>query len=246
MTLQDKTVLVVGGAGTIGSAVLARARQLGARTLAWDQRLRGQRPDTSLRLIDACSQEEVEQAFAELEGKGALPDVLINAAGLFSQLKPFTELDSAGLLQILEANAGSCFVTCRGLLRRKPEKVSIVNISSALASRPIPLAAAYSASKAAIDSLTRSIALEFADRGVRANAVNPGPVHGEMLQTGLTEMADQTGCQVSELEAGIRRGIPQARLITAEEVAGTALFLADDNVSGITGQTINVCGGYQL
>jgi len=246
MTLEQATVLVVGGAGDIGGAVVRRARQLGARTLIWDLREPDDVDPQHFRRLDAADEDEVGRGFVRLAEDRLLPDVLINAAGVFAQLKPFDALDLSGLLQILKINAGSCFLTCQTLLRHRPKQVSIVNISSAMSQRPIPMAAAYSASKAAIDSLTRSIALEYAQHNVRANAVNPGPVRGSMLDSGLSDMAEQAGCQTTDLEAGILQAIPQSRLIAPEEVAATALFLADDSASSITGQTINVCGGYQL
>lgn len=120
----------------------------------------------------------------------------------------------------------------------------MVSVSSALGSRPIPMSAAYAASKAAIDSLTRSIAVEYGPKGVRANAVNPGPVAGELLDRGLAEMAGGLGCPAETVRAQMLSVLPEGRLVTGEEIARAVLFLADDGAAGINGQTLNVCGSY--
>ncbi len=111
---------------------------------------------------------------------------------------------------------------------------SIVNLSSTMGHRGAPGASVYTASKHAVEGLTKAAALEAAPFGVRVNAVAPGPVDTEML-TRFTGSAER--------KAGLIGGVPFKRAATPEEIARTIVFLASDKVPYITGQTIDVNGG---
>ncbi|NDY41401.1 SDR family oxidoreductase [Dissulfurirhabdus thermomarina] len=251
MNLSGKRVLVVGGAGDIGRAVTDAALAAGAEVTVWDRdaaacREAAGRAGVAARALDATDEAAVTAAFEALAGEAGPPDVLVNAAGVFTHLRPFEALDLEGFLGVLHTNVVSCFLTCREAVRRAAGPLAIVNLSSALSARPVPMAAAYCASKAAIDSLTRSIAVEYAGRGIRANAVNPGPVEGRMLDRGMAEMAGALGGQPADILGRILEGIPIGRTLAPREVAALVVFLAGDEAAGITGQCINVCGGYAL
>lgn len=243
MTLTGKTMLVAGGAGGIGRSIAAAGLAAGARVLVWDLAA----PSTEgvvHSAIDLTSEDQVRVGFDALERNGMLPSILVNAAGVFTQLKPFAGIDFDGFMGVLRTNVGSYFLTCREALRRHPEGLSIVNVSSALSKKPIGMSAAYSASKAAIDSLTRSIAAEYGPMGVRANAVNPGPVGGALLDRGLGEMAEELGCPAQAVMEKMLSVLPGGRLVELGEIARTVIFLAGDEAMSINGQTLNICGGY--
>ncbi len=243
--MQNKKILVTGGLGGIGRAIVEVAQEQGAQVVIWDIA----EPPPELKNIttpvDAADETAVEAAFDVLATQGELPHALINAVGVFTALLPFEALDAEDFWRVMTTNLGSYFLTCRGLLRRTKD-VAIVNVSSALGKRPIPLSTAYSASKASIDSITRSIALEYAAHGVRANAVTPGPVGGALLDNGLEEAAAVAGCQPQDVMGQLLSILPQGKLVTARDVAELSVFLASDKAAAITGQTFNVCCGYYM
>lgn len=241
--------MLIVGAGDIGTEVARQAVAAGAKVTAWDKNP-GRFADAdlkekiSLQEVDASNEEAVKKGFDVFEQENGTPDILVNGAGVLIHLKPMGVLDFAGFQSVMGNNINSCFLLCSEALRRYKEKLTIVNISSALSKRPIPAAAAYCASKAAIDSLTRSIALEYAAKGVRANAVNPGPVAGGMLNLGMEELAGILQAPPEGILAKILEGLPQGRVVTPKEVAELIIFLASDQAASINGQTINICGGH--
>lgn len=250
MPLTDKTMLVCGG-GDIGTAIVEQALAAGARIIVWDRDL------TSLKAskladkitatqVDVSNNEAVQQAFADLETAGSLPDILVNGAGVFTHLLPVEALEPDDFWEVMHNNLGSCLLTTGEALRRCADGLNIINISSAMSQRPIPMASAYSASKAGIDSLTRSVAIEYAARGIRANAVNPGPVEGGLLDRGIQAIAEVMQFAPSDILGKILEGLPQGRVVTAKEVAALVVFLAGDATASINGQTINICGGYAM
>jgi hypothetical protein len=246
MGLTDKSMLVV-GAGEIGKEIIRQALAAGAKVTVWDKNpgpLAGLKGKIIRREVDATSEKAVCEGFDALEQEGGAPDIVVNGAGIFTHLKPMGALDFAGFHAVMENNVNGCFLICSEALRRYKDKLDIVNISSSLSKRPIPTAAAYCASKAAIDSLTRSIALEYAAKGVRANAVNPGPVAGGMLQSGMEEIAAIMQAPPEAILGKILESLAQGRVVTPKEVAELVIFLASDQAASINGQTINICGGH--
>ncbi len=248
MLLENKSMLIT-GAGDIGTEVARQAIAAGAKVTAWDKNLdrfadNELKEKISLKQVDAANEEAVKKGFDAIEQENGTPDILVNGAGVFIHLRPMGALDFTGFHSVLDNNINSCFLASSEALRRYKDKLTIVNISSALSKRPIPAAAAYCASKAAIDSLTRSIALEYASKGVRANAVNPGPVSGGMLKIGVEEIAGILQAPPEGILAKILEGLPQGRVVTPKEVAELIIFLASDQATSINGQTINICGGH--
>jgi NAD(P)-dependent dehydrogenase (short-subunit alcohol dehydrogenase family) len=199
------------------------------------------------RIVDLTREDEVAAGFEELATDGVLPSVVVNVAGVFTALRPVGDVGFDGFMDVVRTNLGSCLLVCREALRRCPlPGLTIVSVSSALGARPIPMSAAYAASKAAIDSLTRSIAVEYGPRGVRANAVTPGPVAGDLLDRGLEEMAGFIGCPAEAVREGMLSVLPAGKVVAAGEIARAVVFLASDASPSINGQTLNICGGYAL
>ena len=121
---------------------------------------------------------------------------------------------------------------------------SIVNISTVAAKVAFPMSSSYAASKAGLLGLTRAIAAEGARKGVRANAICPGPVTETKMSQDLTrEFAALFQSKGDEVLKGMIEGLLQGRPQTADEIASAALFLVSDQASAITGQTLNVDGG---
>ncbi|MEN8257196.1 MAG: SDR family oxidoreductase [Thermodesulfobacteriota bacterium] len=251
MTLEKKNILVVGGAGTIGSAVAKLASEHGAQVLIWDKDVSAIRDLASKEKwatsqVDSCNEQEVVEAFNLLVSSGRLPDIVVNAAGIFTHLCPLEALGLAAFEEVIHTNLAGTFLICREAIRHCGNNLVLINISSSLSQKPIPMAAAYAASKAAIDSLTRSIAIEYGAKGVRAVAINPGPVEGKMLSDGLTEIAQAIGAPNEAIMEKIIEGLPTGKVVTAGEVAELAIFLAGRGADSINGQAINLDGGFAV
>lgn len=165
-------------------------------------------------------------------------DCLVNNAG-FQKESPSEALDVETYRRILEVNLTGAVLCAQKALAHFVSRGggNIINCSSVHQIVPKPGYLAYSISKGGMASLTRTLALEFAGRGIRVNAVGPGAIDTPIN-------AAWTGDPVRR--AAVESHIPLGRVGTAEEIAGVFAFLASDEASYITGQTIYACGGLTL
>lgn len=231
---------VVTGAGRgIGAVIAEHAVKEGYRVAAWDVDEAAAR-DVALRLGDACVPAHVDVTDEESvrAAVGALPqapDLLVNNAGIV-RFGPLLDLSAADWRRALDVNLTGTFLVARAVARRMIEAGggSVVNIASINGIAAAPNAGAYTASKAGIVLLTEQMALEWADHGVRVNAVAPG-----LINAGMSDpiYADPEVRRVRSAR------VPLGRLGTAEDVAATVLFLASDKAGYVTGQTVAVDGG---
>ncbi|TMR29812.1 SDR family oxidoreductase [Nonomuraea zeae] len=168
-------------------------------------------------------------------------DVLVNNAGA-TAVMPLADTDAERVAGLLALNVIAPSLLAQAALPHlRAHRGAIVNVSSTYGHRPLPGAAHYAASKAALEQLTRSWALELAADGIRVNAVAPGPTASEALAAaGLSEAA------VQQLERDEAARIPLGRRGTPEEVAGWLVHLADPAATWLTGQVLTVDGGLEL
>ena len=166
-------------------------------------------------------------------------DVLINNSGILWS-SPSHELPSGDFDQIMSVNLRGAYLCCREaiahFLSRKGGGV-IVNNSSVHEIIPKPSYLSYSISKGGMENLTKSLALEYADRSIRVNSVGPGAIETPINAAWV----DDPGRR-----AGVESHIPMGRVGLPEEIASVFAFLASDEASYITGQTIFACGGVTL
>lgn len=184
---------------------------------------------------DVSDPADCGRAVAELEGRFGRPSVLVNAAGV-SPVRQRAELhDVDAWRKILDINLTGAYLMTRAaapsLLTGGGSVVMVASVAGVTAS---PRIAGYGASKAGLVQLTRTLAREWADRGVRVNAVCPGYVETEMSVAMLA---------VDHLRAEVLAATPLGRFATLEEVVAPALFLASDEASYITGAALLVDGG---
>jgi 3-oxoacyl-[acyl-carrier protein] reductase len=246
-SLADRVVLVTGSSRGIGAEVAAKAAAEGAtvavhyrqsregaeRTLA---RVRAAGADGDCFAADLGDGAEAERLVAGVIDRFGRIDGLVNNAGR-TQVGPFLEIDPVAWDAIIRTDLTAAFHTIRAALPSMVERGSgsIVNIASRLGQVGVTETAAYSAAKAGLIGLTRSLAREFGTRGIRINAVAPGVTLTEMT----TDLID------TEAGRARLRDMALGRFGRADEVAEAVIFLLSDRASLFTGQTLNPnSGGY--
>ena len=183
---------------------------------------------------DVSDPDAVAALMAEVATEMGPPSVLVNDAAV-GHFAPIEELTIDDWQRMLDVNLLGPFLCIKSLLPYvAAEGASIVNITSVGGHLGTPTGSAYAASKGGLMSFTRTIAVELAPRGIRVNAISPGPIDTPMT------------AQLSDEETTKRRlsRVPLARLGAAEELASAVAFLASDAASFITGQIICVDGGW--
>ncbi len=239
MLLENTIAVVTGGAQGIGAATASLLRSEGALVEVWDAA--AGHPETASdegltsHRVDISDTGNVEEALKELISRLGVPDILINNAGIIAD-DFASELSVEDWERVLKVNLSGTFIPCRALIPHLRERGSgvITNTSSisALGNRG---QANYAASKAGVIGLSRTLSQELAGDGIRVNCVAPGAIE--------TSMFDEVPEKVKEK---FLRRIPLGRLGTPEDVARLHLFLASDEASYMTGQTVFCDGGITL
>ena len=173
-------------------------------------------------------------------------DILVNNAGILGPVKAVEEISPKEWDEVIAVNLRAPFLLSRLVLPQMYERSSgaIINISSVAAKAAFQWNSPYAASKAGLVGFTRTLAAEAARKGVRVNAICPGPVpETEMSQALGKALADRLHADPEQLFKGFLESILQGKPQTAADVADAALFLASSQSVAITGQTLNVDGG---
>jgi len=245
INLEGRIALITGAASGIGLAALEQIVALGARVLACDQDLRKLAPlvqehGPAVRPIEAdvVVERDVISAVDHVVKSFGRIDILVNSAGIADVNKPTVEQDLETWQRIVDVNLRGTYLTSREVGRTMVAQGSgsIINIASVAGMVSLPRRNAYSAAKAGVITMTRSMAAEWGPSGVRVNAVAPG-----YIRTPMTAGLDQSG---TVRMAPVRRRTPLGRMGEVGEVAALISFLASDLASYITGACIPVDGGW--
>jgi NAD(P)-dependent dehydrogenase (short-subunit alcohol dehydrogenase family) len=236
MELAYKTVLITGGTAGIGLACARLMAHEGASVIITGRDAeRGKAAaagiDGSVRFVQA-DLSDVESVKSLVLQAGAV-DILVNNAASFPAALTVDQ-DIAAFERTFNTNVRGSYFLAAGLAPGMLERGhgSIINVTTMVASKGVPGAGAYSASKAAVESFTRTWAAEFGSRGVRVNSVAPGPTKTEGVEAEWGEANEELG-----------RSLPLGRTAKPEEIADAVLFLASPRSSFITGSTLHVDGG---
>jgi NAD(P)-dependent dehydrogenase (short-subunit alcohol dehydrogenase family) len=242
MRLQGKTALITGATSGIGRATAEAFAREGARVIVSGRDERRGREvvqaitaaggNATFVAADLTSTGGVRQLAESASQAVGDIDVLVNNAGVYT-FQPTDATDEPTFDALFDTNVKGMYFLTGALAPRMAERGRgrIINITTVAAYTGIPGAAAYGASKAAVDLLTKAWAVEYGTRGVNVNAIGPGPVRTE----GSLAMSDV-------LEE-VARGVPAGRVASPQEIAAAAVFLASDDAAYVNGATVMVDGG---
>lgn len=197
---------------------------------------------------DLCDPASVEELIKKIEAEFGRIDILVNNAGCSVDPAPLTQLTLEAWGKTLAVNLTGTFLCCRAVA---PVMITggggkIINISSRAAHRGALWMHAYSASKAGVLGLTKSMALELAPFNICVNALCPGDIETDLKQWGLEMEARAKGTTTAALKEEIKRATPLGRLGTPDDVAGVVAFFASADSDYLTGEIINISGGHGL
>lgn len=257
MEFQNKTILITGGGSGFGLACAAQFASLGGSVVLVDrQEQRSKEALASLAsptgakhhavVRDLRPAEAGRDVVAEAIDKAGPIDVLVNSAGVchFNNINTISpeEWD-----EVLEIDLRSLFfigVAGAEAMKASGKGGSIVNLASNAARKGRALSAHYAAAKAGVVSVSESLALAYGPSGIRVNTVSPAVVITSMWEQNFAELAKITGKEPGQLAEAWKNQTPLRRLGTPGDIANLIVFLAGPKAEFITGQHINVCGGF--
>ncbi len=232
-SLHGKTALVTGAAGGLGSAISGGFEEAGARVVRTDRAVDDQR---DIQALDVTESAQIREFVASLHEDGGI-DVLVNCAGIAFRHPAESYPDDAWDLT-MNVNLRGTFLLCREVGRTMLQRGSgsIINLASIASLVGYPHSTAYIQSKGGVAQLTRSLAVEWAPRGVRVNAIAPS-----VFETGMVSAADDADSTTSAWHSA---RTPIGRVGQPKEIVGPAIFLASEASSMVTGHILAVDGGY--
>ena len=249
--LEGQCAIVTGASRGIGLAIATAFAQQGATVVVSSRRadgvaaaadqIRGAVPGATVdgRVLHVGQLDRIEAFYDEVQRTHGTPSILVNNAGTNPYFGPMMGLEWPAWDKTFEVNLKGPFAMIRGLVTRhladpRGAGASVISVASILGITGSPLQGIYGMTKAAIMSMTRTLAVELGPAGIRVNAIAPGLVD--------TKLAAAITTNPSLLDTMVAR-TPLGRIAQPDEIAGLAVYLASDEASFVTGQTYTIDGG---
>jgi 3-oxoacyl-[acyl-carrier protein] reductase len=244
--LQGKVAIVTGASKGIGAG---SAKQLAAEgaTVVVNYASSKQGADAVVKEItakggksiaiqaDIAKQTDIERLFAETKKQFGKLDILVNNAGIY-EFSPIEGVTGEHFHKQFDLNVlGLVLASKEAAKYFDGDGGSIINLSSLVSISPVPNASVYSATKGAVDAITKSLAKELGPRNIRVNSINPGMV--------VTEGVQSSGLDQSDFRKDIESRTPLGRIGKVEDIAPAAVFFASNDSAWITGETLVIAGG---
>jgi NAD(P)-dependent dehydrogenase (short-subunit alcohol dehydrogenase family) len=251
--LDGKRALITGAGSGIGEAIARLFAAQGAQILVADVQMGAaeqvaasiveQGGSASALAVDVADETQVCAAFDRVANQDGRLDIVVNNAGI-SHVGNILETSREDWDRVLRVNAGGVFLCAREavrhMLQQEPKGGVIINLSSVAAMVGLERRLPYSASKGAVLSLTRSIAIDFVAEGIRCNAICPGTVHTPFVEGYLKRSFPG---QEDAVRQQLHARQPLGRMGLPEEIAAAALYLASDEAAFVTGSALIIDGG---
>ena len=237
MRLKDKVCIITGGASGIGAACARVFAREGAKVVIADVNAPTETIDALFVEVDVSSKQGAEHLVSTAVKRYGSIDVLVNNAGI-THAADFLDLAEEDFDRVLRVNLKGMFLCGQAVARemvRAKTAGCIINMSSVNAVLAIPNQVPYVVSKGGVNQLTKVMAMGLANHGIRVNGIGPGTI--------ATELAKKAVLGSEEARKKVMSRTPMGRLGEPDEVANVALFLASDESSYLTGQTIYPDGG---
>jgi 3-oxoacyl-[acyl-carrier protein] reductase len=244
--LEGKVAIVTGASKGIGASIATHLADAGAAVVvnyasskAGADRVVGEIKGRGGRAVavqaDVAKADDVERLFSEAKATFGRLDIVVNNAGVYDFL-PIEQVTEAHFHRQFDLNVLGLILAAKEAVKHfGAAGGSIVNISSVASTAAPPNASVYSATKAAVDAVTRSLAKELGPRNIRVNAINPGMVDTEGFRT--------AGLEESDFRKQIETQTPLGRIGQPQDIAPAAVFLASSDAAWITGETLHIAGG---
>ncbi|WP_174804103.1 SDR family NAD(P)-dependent oxidoreductase [Martelella limonii] len=245
MSVSGKKALVTGGGSGVGAVIARALAEAGAEVIICgrrqgplDQVAEGH-AGISAMTADITVEAEVKALFA---AAGPLDIVIANAGA--SESAPFAATTLESFNAMVAVNLTGTFLTMReGLTAMKGREGRLIAIASTAGLKGYAYVAPYAAAKHGVVGMVKSVALEYARKGITVNAICPGFLDTEMTERSIARIVETTGRSAEEARAALEATNPMKRLVPPEDVAGAVLWLCSDQAAMVTGQAISISGG---
>ncbi len=241
-----KIAIVTGGGSGLGLAIATKFTQSGITTIVVgrdEEKLKTAKEQLGencfYKICDLSSLSTIPTLVENIVAEFGQIDILVNNAGI-NMKKEFTEVSDEDFQKVISTNLCSVFSISREVVKQmlKQKSGCIINISSMAAQYGLPKVIAYSASKTAIDGMTRAMAVELSPRGIRVNAIAPGFIYSAMTEKALNSDPER--------KAKVFNRTPMGHMGQPEDIGAAAMYLASDAAKYVTGVVLPVDGGNSI